>query len=429
MKELQEKLRAALKTARDIAAKAEAENRGFSGEEAETVKKALEDARDLKAQIKDRTDSDAGIKAALAEFAAEMVDEKPEPTPGRPGRGKTLGEQFTESDEFKSWMKAVAPNGRIPDSAKGLVSPAVQFKDLITGVSDTSGGAMVPTDYTGIVELLGRRPLTIRDIISARQTGSDLVEYVRQVTRTNNAAPVPEAVSELAVGEDAGGAIGTVDATEAGTKPKSIFTFEKVTAAVKTIAHWVPATKRALSDVAQLRGLIDQELRDGLEEELEDQVMEGDGTGENFTGIGNTSGVQAQAWDTNILTTTRKAKTKVRTVGRAVASAYVLNPADWETIDLLQDNEARYYAGGPFNTMTPRLWGLPVVESEAVTAGVGYVGDFRKAVLWDREQASIQVSDSHADFFVRNLVAILAELRAAFGVLRPTAFVEIDLTA
>lgn len=38
------------------------------------------------------------------------------------------------------------------------------------------------------------------------------------------------------------------------------------------------------------------------------------------------------------------------------------------------------------------------------------------------------MTDSHLDFFVRNLVAILAEMRAAFGVVQPNAFVEIDLT-
>jgi HK97 family phage major capsid protein len=140
------------------------------------------------------------------------------------------------------------------------------------------------------------------------------------------------------------------------------------------------------------------------------------------------SGVQAQAFSTDLLETTRKARTKVRTVGRRTPTAYLLNPVDWETIDLLQDNEARYYGSGPFALSPARLWGLPVVESEAVPAGTGYVGDFRLAVIWDREAASIQVSDSHSDFFIRNMVAILAEMRAAFGVLQPTAFVEIDLT-
>jgi HK97 family phage major capsid protein len=75
------------------------------------------------------------------------------------------------------------------------------------------------------------------------------------------------------------------------------------------------------------------------------------------------------------------------------------------------------------------LWGLPVIESEGMTEGVAVVADWRLAVLWDRMRVSISVSNQHSDFFIRNLVAILAEMRAAFGVLRPAAFVETDLTA
>ena len=111
-----------------------------------------------------------------------------------------------------------------------------------------------------------------------------------------------------------------------------------------------------------------------------------------------------------------------------MATAYVLHPTDWETLDLTQDAEDRYYFGGPMVMGTPRVWGLPVVESEAIAQGVAIVADWRFAVLWDRMQASISVSNSHSDFFIRNLVAILAELRAAFGVIRPKAFVSIDLT-
>jgi HK97 family phage major capsid protein len=71
------------------------------------------------------------------------------------------------------------------------------------------------------------------------------------------------------------------------------------------------------------------------------------------------------------------------------------------------------------------LWGIPIVECEALTQGTAILGDWRKAVVWDREMTNISVSDSHDDFFIRNIVAILAEMRAAFGVLRPTAFVEV----
>lgn len=386
---------------------------------------AMKDERAVTLADIDRHSRAAAITAELRGSGGGI------PAPiGRDDRGEerkpkllSVGQRFVENADYQTWLKMVAPTGSIPESAKGLNSPPLKFRGmrelemqaaLLTGVSDTSAGAMVQTRYYPQLTELGRRPLTIRNVVTNLQTDSDLVEFVRVTTETNNAAAVAEAT-------------GASDGT--GVKPESVLAFEKVTTAVKTVAHWIPATKRALSDAAQLRGLIDQFLRYGLEEELEDQMINGDGTGENFTGISNTTGVQAQAWDTNILTTTRKARRKVRTVGRRIPNAFLLHPEDWEVIDLLQDNEARYYAGGPFDTMAPRLWGLPVIESEALTQGVGYVGDFNVAVLWDREDAAISVSDSHSDFFIRNLVAILAELRAAFGVLKPNAIVEIDLTA
>jgi HK97 family phage major capsid protein len=75
-----------------------------------------------------------------------------------------------------------------------------------------------------------------------------------------------------------------------------------------------------------------------------------------------------------------------------------------------------------------RLWGYPVVESYYVTSGSAWLANWNKAVLWDREQASISVTDSHSDWFIRNMVAILAEMRAAFGLIRPSAFIEVELS-
>ena len=64
--------------------------------------------------------------------------------------------------------------------------------------------------------------------------------------------------------------------------------------------------------------------------------------------------------------------------------------------------------------------------SEGVTEGTALVGDFRQAVLWEREGVSLLVSDQHADFFTRNLLAILAEMRAAFGVLDVEGFCKVS---
>ncbi|MBU0777918.1 phage major capsid protein [Patescibacteria group bacterium] len=416
MKELKDKLTAALTKARDLAAEAEKAGRDFTTEEREQVKALLAEAADLKSKIA-QAEGDDALRKQIADLGAgiEMAQTAGQ-TPGRtattdrPGRGKSIGERFIEAEGFKRWM-AQFPNGQIPESAKQLMSPPVGFKDLLTGLSDTSAGAFVQTDYTGIYEPLGRRPLTIQDLIARRTTSSDIVEFVRQTVQVTESAPTAEATST----------------SSGGDKPEGAMTFEKVTATVRTIAVWIPATKRALSDASQLRGIIDQELRDDLAEDLEDEMINGDNTGEHLYGVMNYPGTLAQAWDTDMLTTARKAITTVRVTGRSVPTAWVVNPADSEAIDLLKDEVGRFYYGGPMSIDPRRLWGYPVVECEAVPEGTGIIGDWRKAVLWDREQATLSISDSHADFFIRNMVAILAELRATFGLIRPHAFCLVDL--
>jgi HK97 family phage major capsid protein len=424
----------ALKSARNIAAKAESENRNFSEEERAQVTAHMELARKAHSSILE-LDGDAKLLEDLNALG-RPIGELAKGGGLKLGKGETLGERFTGATEFAGWMKSIAPNGQVPDKAKNLNSPAFAFdmselgrKALVTGLSDTSGGALVQVDRLGLADNgTFQRPLSVRNLVTNGTTGSDQVEYARVTGFTNNAAPVGEATTAAgATAPEAAGAL--VLPAGSGVKPESGLTLEKVTANVKTIAHWIPATKRALSDAAQIRTLIDNFLEYGLEEELEDQIVTGDGTGENFEGILDVSGTQAQAWDTDLFTTTRKARRKVRTVGRAVPTAYLFNPEDNERIDLATDANDRFYGNGPFALGPDVLWGLPRVESEAVPVGTGIVADFRQAILWDREQAAIQVSDSHADFFIRNLVAILAEMRAAFGILRPKAFVVIDLSA
>ncbi len=423
LKELHEQYQAALKAAKVICDAAEKDDREFTAEERQKLTGYMEEAKSLKVQLKQAED-DAAVRATVAELGGEGGISQPDPHGVR--KWQTLGERFVEAEAFKAWMKGF-PGGVIPETKKGINSPVVDVGDVldvlgrkavVTGSSDTSAGVFVETDHTGIYEPLGRRPLTVLDLVSQRPTASDLVDFVRQTVQARQAAPVAEAnVTTYA------GATGEVS----GEKPEATIGFERVQAAVKTIPVWIPATKRALSDAAQIRSLIDQELRADVREELEDQIITGNGVGENMTGLMYTSGVLAQAWDTDVLVTTRKALTTLRTIGRSSPTAWVFNPNDWETIDLLKDLEGRYQFGGPLREGTRSLWGIPVVESEAVTEGTGLLGDWRKAVLWTRENATISVSDSHEDFFIRNMVAILCEMRAAFGVIRPSAFVQVDL--
>lgn len=334
----------------------------------------------------------------------------------------SLGARFVALPEFQAWLRTVAPNGQIANRSI-VSSPPLAFRGLselnalVTAGDVTSGGALiVPDQYAQITEF-GRRPLTVRSVITNLQTDSDSVEFVRITAETNNAAVVPEATATDSAESGA----------EPGFKPESDLAFERVNTPVKTIAHWIAATSRALQDASSIRGIIDAFLRYGVELELEDQIVQGDGIGENFDGILATQGLQVQPFVDDVFKTTRQARRKVRTIGRRIPNAYLFNPVDWENIELQKDANERYYFNGPINQGPLTLWGLPVIESEAVPEGTGLVGDFTTCVLWDRMQASISVSNSHADFFIRNLVAILCELRAAFGVLKPNALVEIEM--
>jgi HK97 family phage major capsid protein len=429
LKMLQDAARAAAKSATDIAAKADAEGRSLTDDERHDYNEAMTKGRDLLEQIKTaKADEEilAGAKALADEIGSPAADdvEAQKEAAGSLRRVKNLGLEVVNSQQFKAAMAPyVGRESGVPERAKFSTDP-ISTKSLFIGGNATSAGAFVTPEQTGIIEMLGRRPLTIRDFISVRRTGSDTVEYVVQTSHTNAAAPVAEATTSAA--PTAPGTAGPlVQAAGGGYKPEGAWAFQRKTATVKTIAEWVPATKRALADAAQLEGLINDELQADIAETEENQILTGNGTGENLTGILSTSGIQTQTFDTDIFVSTRKALTKARVVGRVVPNAIALNPTDVEKVDLARESgTGRFFSGGPF-AMGPRtLWGTPILETEGVAAGTALVGDFSKAVLWDREQTSISITDSHADFFIRNLVAILAEERVAFGVTRPTAFVS-----
>jgi HK97 family phage major capsid protein len=288
--------------------------------------------------------------------------------------------------------------------------------DLVTGTSATSAGAAVVNDrYAPLTDLIGQRELTVADLVTQGSTTSDTVEYVRVTGKTNNASPVVEASA----------ASGTW-----GQKPESALALEVVSTTVKTIAHWMPITKRAASDAPQVRTLVDNFLRYGLDEELEDQILNGSGSGENFTGILNSSPQTTGSAGTDIDAIVDAIR-KVRVTGRRRPTAVVMHPNDWYSTSFLlaktgdgTNSSANYLIGDPRASVDQlnQLWGLRVVVTEAMTENTALVGDFRQAVLWRREGISLAMSDSHSDYFTRNLLAILAEMRAAFGVLDSEAF-------
>ena len=173
---------------------------------------------------------------------------------------------------------------------------------------------------------------------------------------------------------------------------------------------------------------IDGRLRYGLALKVEEQLLNGGGTGVDINGLMN----QASDFSNPGVTVTQETRIdRLRLAMLQVAlaeydaDAIVINPIDWAAIELLKDDNNNYLFASPKNLTSPGLWGLPVVATQAMDVDNYLVGAFRMgAQVWDRESASVQISTENKDNFTKNMVTILAEERLALTVYRPEAFVK-----
>lgn len=347
---------------------------------------------------------------------------------------KTLGQLFLDSPEFKALNGG--RNGANMPSPFTLTSADVTNgnwgrKDVYTGLPTTSV-TRVSIDNFGALErdamvIPPMRTRRVRDLFPSRTTSAAVIEYFRMIGFTTPGTTAVNAASPVA--ERASSAF--------GLKPQSSMVFEGHQAPVRTLAHWEAAHRNVLADEPQLRSIIDNELLYGLRLQEDYQILQGDGTGENLLGVLNTSGVQSYnhtPGSNGVPSTDTKADAIRRAATLAFLAYYepsgvVMHPNDWEDIELTKNSQGTYLfsvsmqVGGE-----ARIWRMPIVDTPAMPEGTALVGAFGSgAQLYDREQATIRISEQHADFFVRNAIVILAEERLALAVKRPESFVKIDL--
>ena len=338
-------------------------------------------------------------------------------------RGLSLGERFVQSAEFK----ARGSNGVMSSDfmvEHDLLS-SMERKDIYTA----AGGTLTRFGF-GTVEQepLVQRPYRtdrVRDLFPVANTSSALIEYMRvlgYLDNENNARPVPER-------ED--------DDSNFGLKPQTKLKLVPSQAPVRTIAHWEVAHRNTLDDEPMLRSIIDQELLYGLRLVEDDQVLNGNGGGENLLGVLRTPGVQnypgtatpgpVQDGDT-YLDAVRRAATRVM-LAYYNPTGVVVHPLDWEQMETTKDRNGQYLismnvaVGGE-----KRVWQMPVVATPAMNQGTALIGAFGLAAkIYDRQQSNIRVAEQHADMFIRNAILILAEQRIGLTVSRPEAFIKVDL--
>ena len=371
------------------------------GEATEATRKALTAATERLDSIKGDFDRmDARViemeKAAQRQFAgAEQI--------------KSYGQQFVESDAYKNARSNGTNAHRVQKTISGLAA---------------SAGALVRPDRRPDVVVGAERSNFIRALLQSIPTSSNAVEVMRENVFTNNAAAQAPGSANTAIG-----------AGEWQAKGQSNITYELVTVPIRTMAHWVPASRQVLSDAPMLQRLIDAKLMYGLNLLADSQLLYGNGLNQNLTGlmvdsdvsdIGEiATGTSAADLPGAMLDHIRAAITECQTNDYYNVNGLVINPVDWGTLETAKGSDGHYIWVTVPNGGESRLWCVPVIVSNAMTAGDFLLGDWTMgATIYDREQMDIRVSESHSDYFVKNGVAILAEERYGFGIELPKAFTK-----
>lgn len=359
----------------------------------------------LSTSIKEKADEALlkmnGLTEQIAEIEQKMARIKGRDDADAP---KSIGDQFVESDGFKQFQAS--------DFSKSSRGADMKIKATLTSLTTDAAGSVGDgidsTRLPGIMPLAQRR-MTVRDLITPGRMDGNSLEYVKETGFTNSAAPV----------------------AEGATKPESDIKFDLVTTSAKVIAHWMKASKQVLSDISQLKSIIDNRLLYGLQFVEEAQLLKGDGTGQNLLGIipqATAYSAPISLADLNIIDVMRLAQLQAA-LAEYPATGHVLNPIDWAGIETLKDVEGRYIIGNPQGTTSPTLWALPVVTTQAMTVRKFLTGAFKLgAQVFDRWDARVETGYVNDDF-IKNLVTILAEERLALAVYRPEAFIYGDFDA
>ncbi len=319
----------------------------------------------------------------------------------------TVGQQFAEG------VRAFIERGGHRGSG-AWTSPTIECAGYLHTLQATtltegsgSGGPLIVPDYLpSIIPLNQRRPV-VADLVAPGTTTSNLVQYMKEKTFTNAADAVKEGLA----------------------KPESALVYEAATAPVRKTAHWIPVSEEMLEDYAQIQSIIDARLRLGIALKEEDELLNGSGVDPHLLGLNTLPGLSPAV---PMGTDTRpdaflKQITAIATSTFIVPDGWIMNPSDWMDVQLQKNTQGNYMGTGPFSPpQSAMLWGLPGVVTPAQTAGIGLVGAFSTmAQIFRRGGVRVEASNSHQDFFIKNLVAIRGEERLAFAVYREAAFGQV----
>ena len=273
------------------------------------------------------------------------------------------------------------------------------------GLGTISGNAAHLNNTALRLQEVVAQPLTIVELINWTPVTESLIPLLKESAHNFMADVVPE-------GE---------------TKPESELNFKVEELTISVIAHWVRVTNQLLNDMPALVAYIRGRMAYGIRLKLEYLVINGNTT--SFSGLLKTGNSIVLPALTNPIDTVSAAKAKAF-ASYVPPDAVIMNPEDWSIIERTKGTDGHYIFGSPGATVTPVLWGVRVIQSAGMPKGKYWIGNVVMATEgYIREDVAVELSTEDRDNFIKNLVTIRAEMRAAFGVIMPDACVTGDLDA
>ena len=322
---------------------------------------------------------------------------------------QSIGEQFANTDAYKAYVEK---------GVKGVDSQA-EFKTTL----NTTGYPPESLRAPGILETALRNPDSVIGLFDQIQTNQNAYVYLEETTFTNNAGSIAES-------------------GDISSSLESALAFTERTESIRKMATFLPVTDELLADVAGIQGYVNSRLSTMMKLNLDNQLINGDGSAPNLTGVLNKGGINTfdyalpYAGELGKLGQIYQAITEIRKDAFVEPDAIVMHPSDWyDIVTSVTDvttsgskNPLFVVAGGFGADAAPRIWGLKVVPSTVIAEGTMLVGKFSggdAAQVIMREGVDLAVSDSHSDFFAKNQLAIRLTMRLGFAIYRPTAFCTI----
>lgn len=346
-------------------------------------------SNEAKAEVKALSEK---FESTITELTQKMEGMKPQAEPA----AESAGAEFIKSEQFKQLVAGDRQIARL--ELKNTVSSGS------TTVFPQQNQAIIGGDF---------KPLTIRQLLRSVPVSSNAVYSLREASWTNNAAEVSQGAG----------------------KAESALTMEQYNVTIQTVAHFIKVTNQLLADAPAVMSYIDTRLRDGLAQRVDAQLLNGNGTSPNLSGItdsGNYTAYTASS-DDLLFDAINRAKYALWAKGY-MPDAVIVNPADWGAAERTREqysagNYGMYLNGVPGTLASANPFGVRIVLSNNMTAGKFAIGAFdQAAVVYNRQGATVEMGYVNADF-TNNVVTIRAEERLALAVEKPSAIYYGDFTA